>query len=97
MHEATRLVTTVTTDGRAFYVASSVPVGKYTVSAALSGFKKRVPLAFSFEDTPTLRDGAQAVGRVARRLALPVPLDRQGERAPCFVFAAERAQEVSPG
>src|SRR5687767_13884215 len=42
LHEATRLVTTVATDGRGFYVASSVPVGKYTVSAELSGFKKTV-------------------------------------------------------
>src|SRR5689334_1780205 len=41
-HEATHLVTSVAPDARGFYVASSAPVGTYSVSAELAGFKMAV-------------------------------------------------------
>jgi hypothetical protein len=41
-HEATHLVTTLTTDARGFYVTTSAPVGTYTVSAEITGFKKAI-------------------------------------------------------
>src|SRR5262245_50216853 len=37
---ATDLVRTVTTDGNGFYVATSLPVGTYSVSIEHQGFKK---------------------------------------------------------